>query len=225
MEQDRYLDDVGVFEALSRNDDGKCSDLFFGMETDVTETKEVTATDVGSVYPETWEPMEMNDQDFTHHCLFDLPISSDEFMKIYELIMSRDTPSNLQIAQIQRVQNPFRWRRYETLRVEMKKKGACNETVLFHGTTHTSVRSIAQTGFNRCVYVILCSIDVDFDTCFLFSARTAEKMESFMVMEFISASIFHILLLGRTLFQIHRDFSILFYRKFLSGCLDSGSLV
>lgn len=150
-----FLDDVNIFDALRYEFEGSDAfdraDAFDVLGVDLESKKPTAPVEDGFKvqYPDSWQKMDMNEQDFTHYVLCELPISSDEFVKVYETIMSRDRPDGVQVCQIHRIQNPFRWRRYQTFRTEIARRGECNEAVLFHGTCHGAATSIFQTGFNR----------------------------------------------------------------------------
>lgn len=80
--------------------------------------------------PKFWDKMSGND------CLVDVDKKSKEYEQA--LRHFRKTSSKV-VVKIERVQNKFLWRRYQSQKILMmtKNKGIINERVLFHGTRNT----------------------------------------------------------------------------------------
>ncbi|CAD5119719.1 DgyrCDS8314 [Dimorphilus gyrociliatus] len=73
---------------------------------------------------------------------------SDEYKIISNLFLS--TVDSCEVSTIYRIQNPFLWASYCSMKEQMLAENLpLNENLLFHGTTHEAAESIAREGFNR----------------------------------------------------------------------------
>ncbi|XP_066467944.1 protein mono-ADP-ribosyltransferase PARP14 [Tiliqua scincoides] len=94
-------------------------------------------------------PADWEDMKGSHVKLVLLQPTSQEYQDVDAKFKS--TCPTLKIEQIERVQNTLLWQSYQVQKQAMDKKHGHvnNEKILFHGTPHSTVKSINQTGFNR----------------------------------------------------------------------------
>ncbi|XP_013929775.1 PREDICTED: poly [ADP-ribose] polymerase 14-like [Thamnophis sirtalis] len=94
--------------------------------------------------PEHWEDMKGS-----HAKLVPLQPTAGEYKDI-EKIFRIGCPT-FRIEQIERVQNPYLWQYYQVKKKQIDTQNGHenNEKVLFHGTPHSTLVQIYQTGFNR----------------------------------------------------------------------------
>uniref|UniRef100_A0A8C6Y4L2 Poly [ADP-ribose] polymerase n=1 Tax=Naja naja TaxID=35670 RepID=A0A8C6Y4L2_NAJNA len=94
--------------------------------------------------PEQWEDMKGS-----HAKLVPLHSAGQEYKDV-EKIFRIGCPT-FTIEKIERVQNPYLWQAYQVKKkqIETQNGHENNEKVLFHGTPHSTLVPIYQTGFNR----------------------------------------------------------------------------
>ncbi|XP_070813176.1 protein mono-ADP-ribosyltransferase PARP14-like [Pituophis catenifer annectens] len=94
--------------------------------------------------PEHWEDMKGS-----HAKLVPLQPTAGEYKDVEKKF--RTGCPKVTIEKIERVQNPYLWRAYQVKKKEIDTKNGHekNERTLFHGTPHSTLVPIYQTGFNR----------------------------------------------------------------------------
>ncbi|XP_070586713.1 protein mono-ADP-ribosyltransferase PARP14-like [Erythrolamprus reginae] len=94
--------------------------------------------------PEQWEDMKGS-----HAKLVPLQPTAEEYKNV-EKIFRIGCPT-FRIEKIERVQNPYLWQSYQVKKKQIDTQNGHenNEKILFHGTPHSTLVPINQTGFNR----------------------------------------------------------------------------
>lgn len=96
-------------------------------------------------YPSNWDPF----NNTGNLLIKDIPSNSEEYQKIYEKISK--TMPNPQVIKIERIQNKWLWKMYNTQKKILSDKGVPENVVhLFHGTRNNDPKNIYndQIGFD-----------------------------------------------------------------------------